>query len=420
MAAIELAPIVGLVAACVALAVSRATAYRRLDAVATCAPPRPPPARALSPQERRAVLDVMNSSRFVDTAPAEIFATLLDEGIYLCSTRTMYRILADAHEVRERRNQLRHPDYKKPELLATGPNQVWTWDITKLLGPEKWSYFYLYVILDVFSRYVVGWLLADKENAYLAKRLIRETYIKEDIAPGQLTIHGDRGAPMTSRTLAQMMADLTVTKSHSRPQVSNDNPFSESQFKTMKYQPEFPDRFEDISAARVHCREFFQWYNEEHRHSGIAFMTPTDVHHGRVAEVIEMRQEALSGAFQAHPERFVRRPPVAKRPPTAVHINPPKPTDDTQANLRSTCNTTCNEVQPGLQSDSTSPTDLTRQEPNGARSEVGGFVQAKLHEARQVLSTLPQASLHSTPGRAAMTPRPEAEQPGWPELGVTH
>lgn len=325
-----LAPLVGVVAACAAMAVPRSTLYRRQ--VVTCAPPRPPPPRALTREERRAVLDIANSDRFVDVSPAEIVATLLDEKVYHCSTRTMYRILAEAGEVRERRNQLRHPEYKKPELLATEPNQVWSWDITKLLRVEKWKYFYLYVVMDVFSRYVVGWLLAEHENAELAKRLIRETAKKHDIREDQLTIHSDRGAPMTSKTMAQLLTDLTITQSHSRPQVSNDNPFSESQFKTMKYRPDFPDRFDDNAAAREHCRKFFDWYNEHHRHSGIAFCTPADVHWGRAAEVLARRQSALDAAYAAHPERFVSGPPRAGEVPAEVWINPPKPQADTDGN----------------------------------------------------------------------------------------
>jgi putative transposase len=324
-AASELATVVGMVAACAALGVPRSSAYRARSPAAGPVRPRPTPARALSAEERQAVLDVANSDRFVDTAPAEIVSTLLDEGTYLCSPRTMYRILDDAAEVRERRNQLRHPVYKKPELLATGPNDVWTWDITKLLTPRKWEYLYLYVILDVYSRYVVGWLISDKENAELAKLLIAETCAKEGVQPGQLTIHGDRGAPMTSKTLAQLMADLTITKSHSRPQVSNDNPFSESHFKTMKYRHDFPGRFEDIAAGRVHFRSFFDWYNNHHRHSGIAFMTPSSVHHGQSDAIRAARQSVLSNAYQAHPERFVRHPPLAAAPPAEVWINPPKP-----------------------------------------------------------------------------------------------
>lgn len=317
----QLSPLVGVLAACAALAVSRATFYRRM---VTCAKPRPTPLRALSSGERQQVLDVANSERFVDSAPAEIVSTLLDEEkMYLCSVRTMYRILASAGEVRERRDQLRHPKYEKPQLLAEAPNRVWTWDITKLLCVEKWRYLYLYVILDLFSRYVVGWMIADHENAEHAKRLIRETYAKQNIEEGQVVIHSDRGAPMTSKTLAQLMADLVITKSHSRPQVSNDNPFIESHFKTAKYRPDFPGRFEGGHDALGYFRRFFDWYNNEHNHSGIAFLTPADVHYGRAADIIASRQQVLDAIYAAHPERFVRRPPKAALLPTAVWINPP-------------------------------------------------------------------------------------------------
>jgi putative transposase len=282
-AATQLVSEVGTAPACAAIGVARATFYRhRQVADRPChEKPRPTPPRALSAQERRAVLDTLHSERFVDQAPAEAYATLLDEGRYLCSIRTMYRLLHEAQEVRERRDQLRHPQYHKPELLATGPNQVWSWDITKLLGPAKWSYFYLYVIMDIFSRYVVGWTLAQRESGQLAQRLIRETCVKENIAEGQLTIHADRGASMTSQTVAQLLAALGVVKSHSRPQVSNDNPFSESQFKTLKYRPEFPGRFGSIEDGRAFCQRFFRWYNHEHRHSGLGFHTPAAVHFSR-------------------------------------------------------------------------------------------------------------------------------------------
>jgi putative transposase len=248
----KLAPDVGTAAACRAMGVARATLYRRRRP----SPPNPGDRpkrrqpRALDEAERRGVLDLLHSPRFVDKAPAAVYAALLDEGAYHCSIRTMYRILHDAREVRERRNQLRHPKYKKPELLATAPNQVWSWDITKLLGPAKWTYYYLYVILDIYSRYAVGWMLASCESADLAKRLIRETIEKENVDPDGLTIHSDRGPAMKSHTVAQLMATLGVTKSHSRPHVSNDNPFSESQFKTLKYRPEFPDRFGSQEDAR--------------------------------------------------------------------------------------------------------------------------------------------------------------------------
>ena len=271
----------------------------------------------------RSAVRVLHSERFQDKAPNEVFAALLDEGTYLCSVRTMYRLLEQAGEVRERRDQLRHPHYQKPQLLATGPNQVWSWDITTLLGPVKWTYFYLYVILDIFSRYVVGWMVAERESAGLAKRLIGETCRKQNIAPDRLTIHADRGTSMTSKPVALLLADLGVTKTHSRPHVSDDNPFSESQFKTLKYRPEFPERFGSIQDARAFCHTFFPWYNTEHHHSGIGLLTPDVLHYGRADEVIAHRQVVLSQAFQRNPERFVRAHPRPPARPTAVWINPP-------------------------------------------------------------------------------------------------
>jgi putative transposase len=262
--------------------------------------------------------------RFVDKAPTEVYATLLDEGTYHCSVRTMYRILAEAGEVRERRNQARHPKYQAPELLATAPNQVWSWDITKLRGPVKWSYYYLYVILDIFSRFVVGWMIAYRESATLAKRLIAETCEKQNVQPGQLNLHADRGSSMKSKTVAFLLADLGVTKSHSRPYVSDDNPYSESQFKTLKYRPDFPARFGSIQDARSFCREFFPWYNQEHRHSGIGLMAPEMVHYGKAEQVSSQRQIVLASAFVSHPERFVRGLPMPPSLPEAAWINKPK------------------------------------------------------------------------------------------------
>jgi len=324
-AALELGGSVGKAAACRALSVPRATLYRRLRP-ATPARPRPTPERALDAAERQVVLDYLHSERFCDKAPSEVYATLLDEGIYLCSIRTMHRILADNSELRERRNQLRHPQYKKPELLATAPNQVWSWDITKLLGPAKWTYFHLYVILDIFSRYVVGWMVAPRETAELAKRLIAETCARQGIDPGTLTIHADRGTSMTSKPVALLMADLGVTKTHSRPHVSGDNPYSESQFKTLKYMPEFPDKFGSIEDARAHCQRFFPWYNQEHHHSGIALLTPEMLHYGMAEEVIGQRQKVLDAAYARNPERFTHAHPKHPPQPTAVWINPPMPT----------------------------------------------------------------------------------------------
>lgn len=322
MAAQELATRVGVAPACQALGVSRATFYRR-QRPSGRRQPRSTPARALCESEREHVLDVLASPRFVDRSPAEVVATLLEEGKYLCSERTMYRVLAASQPVRERRNQLQHPSYAKPELVATAVNQVWSWDVTKLLGPEKWRYFYLYVILDIFSRYVVGWMVADRENSTLAGRLIEETCHKQGVEPAVLTLHSDRGAPMTSKCTAQLLADLGVTRSLSRPQVSDDNPFSEAQFKTLKYHPGFPGRFPGIDAAIAFCRSFFPWYNTEHRHGGIAMLTPHDVHHGRGAAVLEQRHRTLEAAWAAHPERFVHGIPKPARLPEAVWINPP-------------------------------------------------------------------------------------------------
>jgi putative transposase len=324
-AATELSPELGIAPACDALGLCRTTFYRQRhprqdDQVVS----RPQPPRALNVQERQEVLDLLHSARFMDKAPREVYATLLDDGAYLCSPSTMYRLLAQAGEVKERRNQLRRPHYQKPELLATAPNQVWSWDITKLMGPVKWTYFYLYVILDIFSRYVVGWMVAHQESAALAKRLLSATCEKQGISPGQLTVHAERGPSMKSKTLALLLADLGVTKTHSRPHVSNDKPFSESQFKTLKYRPEFPARFGSLQDSREFGRQFFPWYNTEHRHHGIALLTPEMLHYGQAAAVIETRQEVLNAAYAAHPERFVRKPPAALPLPEAVWINPPQ------------------------------------------------------------------------------------------------
>jgi putative transposase len=321
----ELSPLVGTATACRSLGVSRATIYRRRRPAPPepMATPRPKPPRALSDQERREILDVLHSAPFVDQAPAEVYAALLDQGRYLCSIRTMYRILADQREVRERRDQLRHPSYPKPQLVATGPNQVWSGDITKLLGPAKWTYFYLYVILDIFSRYVVGWMLAHRESQHLAERLIRETVLKEGIARNQLTIHSDRGPSMPSQTVAQLMATLGITKSHSRPHVSDDNPFSESQLKTLKYRPDFPDRFAGFDEALAFCGEFFHWQNHDHHHWGLGLLTPVVVHRAQAPAVLAARQAVLDEAHSRHPERFVRKPPEPPTPPQEVWINPP-------------------------------------------------------------------------------------------------
>jgi len=328
----ELAPTVGVRAACDFLGVARASFYRqrpRLEPAASPAPEpalvveRPAPARALSPAERVSVLAVLHDERFQDRSPAAIQATLLDEGQYLCSTRTMYRLLEQQGESRERRDQLVHPSYQKPELLATAPNQLWSWDITKLLGPAKWTYFYLYVILAVFSRYVTGWMIAPRESAELAEKFIEETIGKHGIAPGQLSLHADRGRVLRSKPVAFLLADLGVTKTHSRPYVSDDNPYSESRFRTMKYRPECPDRFGCLQDARAFSQVFFPWYNDEHRHSGLGLLTPAMVHFGQAPVILAGRQAVLDAAYQAHPERFVRQRPKPLPLPSEVWINKP-------------------------------------------------------------------------------------------------
>ena len=319
----ELSPQTGIAPACAALGLSRAT-YYNTQKPRPEQKPRPRPARALEPAEREQVLAVLHEPRFADQAPAEIYATLLDEKRYLCSERTIYRVLAADAVIRDRRNQLRHPHYTAPQLLATRPNELWSWDITKLLGPTRWTYYYLYVLLDVFSRYVVGWMLADHEAAVLAGQLIAESCERQGIRPGQLTVHADNGAPMTAKSTAFMLADLGVTKTHSRPHVSNDNPFSESQFKTLKYRPDFPERFGSPEHGRSFCRDFFTWYNTEHHHVGLGLFTPHDVHHGLAEAKREQRSRVLAAAFARNPERFPNGMPQPKAVPSAVWINPPK------------------------------------------------------------------------------------------------
>ena len=318
----ELRPAIGAVGACAALNLPRASYYRRRMPRPDHAP-RPVPRRALMPAERAQVLDLLHSPRFVDRAPAQVYAALLDEGRHHCSVRTMYRILADCGEVRERRDQCRRPVYTKPELLATGPNQVWSWDITKLRGPRKWTYYYLYVLLDIFSRYVVGWLLAQNESAVLAKELIATAVRNQGIRAGELVVHADRGSAMTAKSTALLLSDLGIKQSHSRPHVSDDNPFSEAQFKTLKYQPTFPDRFGAIEDARAYCRPFFTRYNTEHYHSGLGLLTPHAVHFGHHPQILAHRQRVLDLAYARNPERFVNAPPEPLPAPTAVWINPP-------------------------------------------------------------------------------------------------
>ncbi len=325
MFATEQGQSIGVQAACAALIVPRSSLYRARRPRPERSSPKISP-RAFSQAEKIKVRQELNSARFQDRAPREVYATLMDEGQYLCSWRSMYRILAENDEVCERRNQLRHPNYIKPELLATGPNQLWSWDITKLLGPSKWTYYYLYVILDVFSRYVVGWMIAERESATLAEELIAETCARQGIRPDQLTIHADRGSSMTSKSVAFLLADLGVTKTHSRPHVSNDNAYSEAQFKTLKYRPDFPSRFGCQLDARAWANTFFTWYNQEHHHSGLALLTPADVHYHRAQAVLQKRQVVLQTAYQKTPQRFVKGLPVPPQLPQAVWINPPNVT----------------------------------------------------------------------------------------------
>ena len=393
---------VGLQSACKAMGVSRATLYRRrCRPTKDCQTDRPCSPRALSAQERQEVKGMLYSERFVDQAPREVYATLLDEGQYLCSVRTMYRLLSEEGASKERRNQLRHPNYKKPELLATGPNQVWSWDITKLLGPQKWLHYHLYVILDIYSRYVVGWTLAHRESASLASRLIRQTVVKQGVSEDLLTIHSDRGPSMASQSVAQLLATLGVVKSHSRPHVSNDNPFSESQFKTMKYRPEFPSRFGSFEDALSYCRVFFKWYNDEHYHSGIGLLTPAILHYGMGEKVIEERAHVLQNAYEAHPERFVRGCPKAQTLPAAVWINPPATTSD----LSRSSNSSLIEIQ-------------TPCEPVGVKTEL----------EVSPLTSAEATSLLEVPGQIAPSLKkaghekrlPEIVDPRKPEAPLTH
>jgi putative transposase len=331
----QIAPKVGVRAACAALGAAQAGYYRRHRQ--SPAPTRPAPVahrdrvqpRALTQAERQAVLAELHSERFADLSPTEVWAILLDEGRYLGSTSTFYRLLRHASGTRERRRQATHPASVKPELVAAGPNAVWSWDITKLRGPATWSWFHLYVIVDIYSRYVVGWMVASRETGPLAEVLIRQTLAKQGISRDQLTIHADRGSSMTSKPVAFLLADLGVTQSHSRPHVSDDNPFSEAQFKTLKYRPDFPDRFGSIEAARLHCQHFFAWYNDAHRHTGLGLHTPADVHYGLAEAVRDKRAGVLDAAYPAHPEGFVRQPPQPPPLPTTACINrPDQPPED--------------------------------------------------------------------------------------------
>lgn len=286
-------------------------------------PEKPRHWKRLSEDEESEVMELMTSERFIDMAPAAIYATLLDDGEYLCSERTMYRYLERNAAVKERRNQRVHPEYKKPELLATRPKQLWSWDITKLKTGRKCEYLHLYVIIDVYSRFVVGWMVAEKECSILAEQFIAETCFKEEIERDQLTIHADRGAAMKSKTVYQLMCDLGITKTHSRPHVSNDNPYSESQFKTMKYHSTFPRKFGCLEDAKSFLRGWFEWYNFKHKHSGIEMMSPHDVHSGKYKAILEKRQMVLNQAFLKMPHRFNKKKPKVQNLSEAVWINKP-------------------------------------------------------------------------------------------------
>jgi putative transposase len=331
----QLTPLVGTTAALATVGADRATWYRHHRQ--SPAPPRPervatPQPRALSEVERKEIKRTLESDEFVDEAPATVYAKLLDQGTYLASISTMYRVLHEHDEVRERRRQATHPAHKKPELIATEANSVWSWDITKLHGPEKWTYYYLYVILDIYSRYAVGWMLARAERAELSKRLISESIAKQGVTKDQLTVHSDRGSPMIAKGVAHLLADLGVTKSLSRPHVSNDNPFSESQFRTFKYRPDFPDRFGSFEDGQAHCARFFRWYNDDHRHSGIGLHTPADMHYGRAQAIREQRGVVLLDAYAKHPERFVRKIPTPPVLPEVAWINRPEEEADNSLN----------------------------------------------------------------------------------------
>jgi putative transposase len=310
--------------ACELLGASRATVYRRRRPPKVGPPaPRPSPPNKLTEAERQRILSVLRSEEYCDLAPAQVWARLLDDGSYLCSISTMYRLLAIAGENRERRRQRTHPARKRPELIACRPNQVWSWDITKLQGPERGVHYELFVVIDIFSRYVVGWLVSPAETGELAEALIADTLSRHDIARDQLTLHADRGTSMTSKPVAQLLVDLGVARSHSRPHVSNDNPYSEANFKTLKYCPAFPGRFGSIEDARAFCSVFFDHYNHVHRHAGIGLHTPASVHYGTAGEIRAQRAATLDAAYAANPARFRHRPPVPPRLPTSAWINEP-------------------------------------------------------------------------------------------------
>lgn len=320
----HLVPVVGVAPACAALGVSRATYYRMRRPFVGPRRPRPRPARALSAPQTAEVLTTLNDDRFVDKPPRQVWAELLDEGTHYCSVRTMYRILKSVDQICDRRHQRSHRTYVRPELVAEAPNHVWAWDITKLPGPKPGQYFSLYVVLDIYSRYVVGWTVARAESKTVARAFLADAFERQAIAPGQLVCHSDRGAPMTAKSTALLYSDLGITASYSRPRVSNDNPHAEAIFKTVKYRPEMPARFFTLEEARAFFTELFDWYNERHYHTGIALLTPSDVHHGRAEAIVAARQRVLDAAYKAHPERFVRHAPRHAQPAPAVWINPPE------------------------------------------------------------------------------------------------
>jgi putative transposase len=312
---------------CHALLIPKASYYRNekkqlFDQTGSCS--RGAPKNALNDAEKQGVLDLLHTERFVDKTPYDVYYGLLGEGVYTCSVRTMYRLLEAQGENKDRRRQRAHRNDIKPELLAVRPNEVWSWDITKLRTTQKWSYLHLYVIMDVFSRCVVGWMIAERESQDLAKQLIQESALKQGIQPGQLTLHADNGASMKSHTVAQLLEYLGISKTHSRPYVSDDNPFSEALFKTYKYFPEFPGKFETLCAGETFSAKFFNWYNKEHFHSGIAWLTPESVHCGYAEALLERRHQAQMQAYKINPLRFNNKQPEKKKLPEAVYINPPQ------------------------------------------------------------------------------------------------